>query len=183
MDFDLLCDESHYDILGIDKDASDDEIKKAFKKMIIKYHPDKLRKGEKVDKDLFMKINESYRILSNKKLKQEHDDQLLFGPEKNTASDYGMSIAMDILGKFLHGNVNEMDFFADPTFTRKFEAVFRKFEDEFSRFGSSNKEKIKRMRRGSKKIKLRLDKLSNNEHKGFRQDNSDYLIEALFMYS
>lgn len=58
-----------YNVLGIQKSASDDEIKKAFKKLAIKYHPDK--KGGDAEK--FKEINEAYGILSDPNKKKMYD--------------------------------------------------------------------------------------------------------------
>lgn len=59
----------YYDILGVDKKASKDEIKKAFRKLAHKYHPDK--KGG--DEQKFKEVNEAYTVLSNDKKRAEYD--------------------------------------------------------------------------------------------------------------
>ena len=64
----------HYNILGVAKDASQDEIKKAFRKLAQKYHPDKNQGDENSDKK-FKEINESYQVLSDKQKRQEYDFQ------------------------------------------------------------------------------------------------------------
>ena len=51
----------YYEVLGLKKGASDDEIKKAFRKMAMKYHPDK-NPGDKTCKEKFKKVNEAYEI-------------------------------------------------------------------------------------------------------------------------
>lgn len=59
----------YYDILGVQKDAPKDEIKKAFRKLAHKYHPDK--KGG--DEKKFKEVNEAYSILSDDKKRAEYD--------------------------------------------------------------------------------------------------------------
>ena len=55
----------YYEVLGIQKGASDDEIKKAFRKLAVKYHPDK-NPGDKAAEEKFKEINETYIVLSDK---------------------------------------------------------------------------------------------------------------------
>ncbi len=62
----------YYKILGVSKDASADEIKKAFRKLAIKYHPDK-NKGNKEAEERFKEINEAYAVLSDPKKRKEYD--------------------------------------------------------------------------------------------------------------
>ena len=62
----------YYEILGLQKGASDDEIKKAFRKLAIKYHPDK-NQGDKEAEDKFKEINEAYQVLSDPQKKAQYD--------------------------------------------------------------------------------------------------------------
>lgn len=59
---------NYYKILGINKNASEDEIKRAFRRLAHKYHPDK---GG--DEKKFKEINEAYQVLSNKEKRQQYD--------------------------------------------------------------------------------------------------------------
>ena len=54
----------YYEVLGVDKNASDADIKKAFRKLARKYHPD-VNPGDKDAEAKFKEINEAYDVLSN----------------------------------------------------------------------------------------------------------------------
>ena len=62
----------YYEILEISKSASADEIKKAYRKMAIKFHPDK-NPGDKVAEEKFKEAAEAYEILSSPEKKQRYD--------------------------------------------------------------------------------------------------------------
>lgn len=59
----------YYEVLGIDKSASEDEIKKAFRRAAVKYHPDK----EGGDEAKFKEVNEAYEVLKDKQKRQRYD--------------------------------------------------------------------------------------------------------------
>ena len=61
-----------YDVLGITKGASKDDIKKAYRKLALKYHPDKT-KGDKASEEKFKEASEAYHILSDDKRKANYD--------------------------------------------------------------------------------------------------------------
>jgi len=62
----------YYKALGVDKNASPEEIKKAFRKLAVKYHPDR-NPNNKAAEDKFKDINEAYAVLSDPKKKEEYD--------------------------------------------------------------------------------------------------------------
>jgi curved DNA-binding protein len=64
--------DDYYDILGIDKNAGATEIKKAYRKLALKYHPDKT-KGDKALEDKFKKISEAYAVLSDPEKRKQYD--------------------------------------------------------------------------------------------------------------
>ncbi len=61
-----------YDVLGVPKNASSDEIKKTYRKLALKFHPDKT-KGDKASEEKFKEASESYHILSDEKRKANYD--------------------------------------------------------------------------------------------------------------
>ena len=62
----------YYEVLGLNKGASDDEIKKAFRKGAMKYHPDR-NPGDKAAEEKFKEINEAYEVLSDPDKKSKYD--------------------------------------------------------------------------------------------------------------
>jgi molecular chaperone DnaJ len=62
-----------YDVLGVRKSASPDELKSAYRKLAVKYHPDK-NPGDKAAEDKFKEASEAYGILSDKEKKQNYDN-------------------------------------------------------------------------------------------------------------
>lgn len=62
----------YYEVLGVSKTASEDEIKKAYRKLAIQYHPDK-NPGDKVAEEKFKEAAEAYEVLSNKEKRARYD--------------------------------------------------------------------------------------------------------------
>ena len=54
----------YYKILGVNKNASKEEIKKSYRKLAMKYHPDQ-NKGDKASEERFKEVNEAYAVLSD----------------------------------------------------------------------------------------------------------------------
>ena len=93
-----------YEILGVSRDASADEIKKAYKKLAVKYHPDR-NKGSKEAEDKFKEIGAAYAILSDAQKRAKYDrygsvdEDMMSG----TGFDFG-----DIFGKFFHSGFGDI---------------------------------------------------------------------------
>ena len=66
--------ESYYDILGVSKDANESEIKKAFRTLSLKYHPDRNQNEDTTEK--FQKIGEAYEILSDPEKRSQYENEL-----------------------------------------------------------------------------------------------------------
>ena len=67
----------YYEVLGVSKTASQDEIKKAFRKLALKYHPDR-NKGNEEAMNKFKEANEAYSVLSDEQKRQQYDQ---LGPD------------------------------------------------------------------------------------------------------
>lgn len=113
----------YYDILGIKKDASADEIKKAFRKAAVKYHPDK----EGGDETKFKEANEAYEVLKDQTKRQRYDQfghagvggasggggnpfdgfQGFGGQGQNMHFDFGDMGLGDIFGSFFGGGAGQ----------------------------------------------------------------------------
>ena len=106
---------SFYDVLGVSKNASDKDIKSAFRKLAQKYHPD--RGG---DEAKFKEISEAYETLSNPEKRKEYDMMLQFGgiPGQGgyaySGGAGGPSMA-DIFGSMFRGEGVSGAYGSDPT--------------------------------------------------------------------
>jgi len=102
----------YYDILGVQRNASKDEIKKAFRNLALKYHPDRNKSPDAEEK--FKEISEAYAVLSDDEKRRMYDA-------------YGV--------EGIHGKYTEQDIFNREIFRDLFrEFGFGNFEDLFSRF-------------------------------------------------
>jgi molecular chaperone DnaJ len=63
----------YYDVLGVNKSSTADQIKSAYRKLAVKYHPDK-NEGDKAAEEKFKEASEAYHVLSNSERKQNYDN-------------------------------------------------------------------------------------------------------------
>lgn len=87
----------YYEILGVSKSASDDEIKKAYRKLAIKFHPDK-NPDDKGAEDKFKEAAEAYEILSNSEKRQRYNQfgyAGVGGASQGGGGGYGGGMNMD----------------------------------------------------------------------------------------
>ena len=63
----------YYEVLGVNKSATPDQIKSAYRKLAVKHHPDK-NKGDKAAEEKFKEASEAYHVLSNSERKQNYDN-------------------------------------------------------------------------------------------------------------
>ncbi len=68
----------YYEVLGVERDAPEDEVRKAYRKLAVQYHPDK-NAGNKDAEDKFKEASEAYAVLSDEKERQRYDQRLRMG--------------------------------------------------------------------------------------------------------
>ena len=78
----------YYEVLGVSKGASEDEIKKAYKKLARKYHPD-MNPGDKEAEEKFKEVNEANEVLSNPEKKAKYDQFGFAGVDPNYGAGQG----------------------------------------------------------------------------------------------
>ena len=89
----------YYEVLGVSKTANADEIKKAYRKLAMKYHPDK-NQGDKTAEEKFKECAEAYEVLSNSEKRQRYDQFGHDGLRGSGMHDYSRMNADDIFSSF-----------------------------------------------------------------------------------
>lgn len=95
----------YYQILGVQRSASNDEIKKAYRKMALKYHPDKNK--DKNAEEMFKDVAEAYEVLSDKEKREIYDrfgEQGLKGHFADASSNEGFSRPSGFKAYTFHGD-------------------------------------------------------------------------------
>lgn len=117
--------QNYYDVLGVTKDATDDEIVKKYRKLTRELHPDRNAKNGLDTTDQFSKINKAYEVLSDPLERFEYDESLEMKNKPN-----GQNTA-DIFSKYNMTSSFE-DF--DKIFNVEFPKIFGKnFSDQFNK--------------------------------------------------
>ncbi len=144
-----------YEILGVSKEATKEEIKKAYRKQALKYHPDK-NPGDKKSEELFKEAAEAYEILSNEEKKARYDryGHAGLGGAANGYGGHGMTMD-DIFSSF--GDI---------------------FGDAFGGFGGfgGGRSRGKRVNKGSNlrvKVKLNLLEIATGAEKKIKVTKYD----------
>jgi molecular chaperone DnaJ len=136
----------YYEVLGVAKSASKDEIKKAYRKLAIKFHPDK-NPGDAKAEEMFKEAAEAYEVLGNDEKRQKYDrfGHQAFGPGQGGFGGGGGMSMEDIFSQF--GD------------------VFGNFGGGFSGFGGGNSNRGTNLR---VKVKLTLEEIANGVEKKLR---------------
>lgn len=138
----------YYEVLGVAKSASDDEIKKAYRKLAIKYHPDKNPDDKKAE-EMFKEAAEAYEVLSNPEKRQRYNQFGHAGVGSSAASG----------GGGFGGGMNMEDIFS------QFGDIFG---GHFGGFGGGGRSGGRRVMRGSNlrvKVKLNLQEIAKGVEK------------------
>ena len=143
----------YYEVLGVDKSASADEIKKAYRKLAIKYHPDK-NPGDKEAEEKFKEAAEAYSVLSDADKKARYDQFGHAGVE---------GAGPDFSGGF--GNLNDI---LNDLFGGAFGGGFGGFGGFGSGFGGGQGQRQQRVYRGRDirvRVKLTLEEIAKGVEK------------------
>lgn len=100
----------YYDLLGVNRSASEDDLKKAYRKLALKYHPDR-NPGDKQAEEKFKEVSEAYQILSDPQRRAQYDQfgHAAFGDGGPFAGGFDFSAGFedifgDIFGEFFGGS-------------------------------------------------------------------------------
>ncbi len=122
-----MAQKDYYEVLGVAKDASADDIKKSFRKLAVKYHPDR-NQGDSAAEEKFKEINEAYAVLSDPDKRKKYDT---FG-----STDFHQQYSQeDIFRNFdFSGTFKDMGMGGgDDIFSRLFGGAFRRAGGGFRR--------------------------------------------------
>lgn len=123
----------YYDVLGINKSATEDEIKKAFRKKAMEFHPD--RNKEPGAEEKFKEVNEAYEVLSDPKKRQMYDQYGHAGVDGQGFAGGGAGFdPFDIFNQFFGGGAAN----GDSVHTEFTSSGFDGFSDIFSSFFGGN---------------------------------------------
>ncbi|MDA8192585.1 MAG: molecular chaperone DnaJ [Thermaerobacter sp.] len=98
-----MANRDYYEVLGISRDASADDIKRAFRRLAAKHHPD-ANPGNPHAEEQFKEINAAYQVLSDPQKRAQYDQFGHRGAEGEAGADFGFGGFGDIFDMFFGGN-------------------------------------------------------------------------------
>ncbi len=105
-----MADKDYYKTLGVDKGATKEDIKKAFKKLALKYHPDRAPDDKKTEyEEKFKEINEAVSVLGDDKKRQQYDQFGSASFQNGAGSGYEGFDFSDIMSQFRSGAFGDFD--------------------------------------------------------------------------
>lgn len=130
-----------YTVLGVSKSASDDEIKKAYRTLAFKYHPDR-NPGDKAAEEKFKKINAAYEVLGDKTKRNQYDR---YGSSASYSSSYGAENgsyggAYGGYGNSYQGGYNQQEDAFYQWFNSAFQQAQRQQQQRYSQQGGHDGE-------------------------------------------
>ena len=147
----------YYDILGVDRNASKEEMKRAYRKIAIKYHPDK-NPGDKVAEEKFKEAAEAYSVLSDSEKKAKYDQ---FGKDGLKGGFGGGGAGMDMNDIFSHFS----DIFGNSSGFGNFSDIFgRRSTGRNSQYNNSGSNLRIRMKLTLEEINSGIKKKVNIKH-------------------
>lgn len=93
-------DDEYYNLLGVARDASESEIKKAYRKLALKYHPDKNPDNRERAEKLFKQVAEAYEVLSNAEKRRLYDQYGKEGVDSGRPTGHGFGDMQDAFSVF-----------------------------------------------------------------------------------
>ena len=124
-----MAEKNYYKILGVDKNASQDEIKRAFRQLARKYHPD-VNPGNKEAEEKFKKINEAFQVLGNAEKREQYDRFGTSGFKPQDFSGFRWPSFDELFKDFGFGDI--FDIFSDTKRARVRQGADLRYDIEIS---------------------------------------------------
>ncbi len=122
--------EDYYRLLGVSPDAGKEEIKKAYRRLALKYHPDR-NPGNPEAEEMFKKISEAYAVLMDPEKRAQYDAFRLYGGERGREGVYGQRFyySQEELFRNLFRNQETVDLFRE--LQRELQRMGIRFDEDF----------------------------------------------------